>query len=100
MTIPRQTADTKISHPTPSDSASQVAIDDAHSNSGTTDSFAGDSSIALDVFEYPVLPPLEIAKLANLNLARNCSAAHNLSWEFAVRSEASLSFLRAFLIAN
>src|ERR1700730_18400260 len=47
MTIPRQTADTKISHPAPSDSASQVAIDDAHSNYGTTHSFAGDSSIAL-----------------------------------------------------
>ena len=47
MTIPRQTADTKISHPAPSDSASQAAIDDAHSNHGTTHSLAGGSSIAL-----------------------------------------------------
>ena len=65
MTIPRQTADTKISHPAPSDSASQVAIDDAHSNYGTTHSLAGDSSIALDVFESPVLPPLDPAYLAS-----------------------------------
>src|ERR1700730_16616392 len=65
MTIPRQTADTRISHPAPSDSASQAAIDDAHSNYGTTHSFTGDSSIALDAFEPPVLPPLDPAYLAS-----------------------------------
>ena len=70
MTIPRQTADTKISHPAPSDSASQVAIDDAHSNYGTTHSLAGDSSIALDVFESPVLPPLDPAYLASREKTR------------------------------
>jgi hypothetical protein len=69
MTIPRQTADTKISHPAPSDSASQVAIDDAHSNYGTT-YFAGDSSIALDAFESPVLPPLDPAYLASKEKTR------------------------------
>jgi hypothetical protein len=70
MTIPRQTADTRISHPAPSDSASQVAIDDAHSNYGTTHSFAGDSSIALDAFESPVLPPLDPAYLASKEKTR------------------------------
>src|SRR3984893_12952246 len=70
MTIPRQTADTRISHPAPSDSASQAAIDDAHSNYGTTHSFTGDSSIALDAFESPVLQPLAPAYLASKQKTR------------------------------
>src|ERR1700676_64242 len=70
MTIHGQTADTKISSPTPSDSASQVVIDDSHSNRGTTHSCAGDSSIALDVFESPVLPPPDPAALASMEKTR------------------------------
>jgi hypothetical protein len=70
MTIPGQTADTKISHPSTSDSVSQVAIDDSHSNHGTTHSCTGDSSIALDVFESPALPPADPAALASTEITR------------------------------
>src|ERR1700732_1704817 len=70
MTIPGRAADTKTSHSTPSDSASQVAIDDAHSNHRTTGSCTGDSAIALDVFDSPVLPPPDPAELASAEKTR------------------------------
>ena len=70
MTIPGQTADTKISHPTPSDCASEVAIDDSHSNHHATHSFTGDSSNPLDVFDSAVLPRCDPAHLASTEKTR------------------------------
>ena len=70
MTIPGQTADTKIPHPTPSDSASQVAIDDAHSNHHAAHSLIDDPSNSLDVFESPVLPYPDLADLGSTEKTR------------------------------
>jgi hypothetical protein len=70
MTIPGQTANTKISHPTPSGSASQVIIDDSHSNHQATHSFMGDSSNPPDVFESTVLPVADPADLASTEKTR------------------------------
>ena len=70
MTIPGQAADTKISHPTPSGSASQVIIDDSYSNHHATHSFMGDSSNPLAVLELPVLPPPDPADLATIEKTR------------------------------
>jgi len=69
MTIPGQAADTKISHSTPSDSASQVAIDDSHSNHHAT-SLIGHSSNPLALLEPPVPPPPDPAHLASVEETR------------------------------
>jgi hypothetical protein len=70
MAIPGQTANTNISHPTPSESASQAAIGDFHSRHHPTHSFIGDSSNPLAVLEPPVLLPPDPADLASTEKTR------------------------------
>jgi len=70
MTIPGQAADTKISHPTPSDSVSQVMMEDSHSNHHATHSFMGEPSNPLAVFESTVLPVADPADLASTEKTR------------------------------
>ena|ERR1700693_4084025 len=70
MTVPGQAADTKISHSTPSDSASRVAIDDSHSNHHATHSFTGESPNPVPGFEPAVLPAPDPAHLVSTEKTR------------------------------
>jgi len=70
MTTPGQAANTKISLPTPSDSASQVAADDSHSSHHALHSLTTDPSSPAEVLEPPAPPLPDPADLASTERTR------------------------------